>query len=1006
MSAWVTWPDTGSQWQAIKFFSPEEAWKISEHAHKFSTVNHYFGACTRDVEIVKRSNPKGTGKSDSIIYVSGFYADIDVGTNGHSAKGYAPTKEVAIEIMGEMDILPTYIVDTGGGFHGYRKLAEGIFITSEDERLAAEHYLKRFHAFIASKFAKHGFKIDNVSDLARVMRVPGSFNHKREVPELVEIIHINSKNIASLDDWEEYLPAIEDIGDSRSGARPRSDTDTLMGMVCQCDFIQYCADNAEDLPEPLWYAMIGNVSTIRPGGINLCHALSREHPGYTKSATDAKIEQANDYPPHTCEYIRTNGFDCPRQCRVKSPAGLFSKRPQQTVEPSPTPEPELDPKECFEKLSAKVFQNKDIALEGGFLREVAELKRAYPGEYESFFIRIKSLGVPVSPFKKALKAVEAKLPRSQADTTALTIPFLTQPVKVPRGYVVSQYDVKTENGAIVCTRPLIVSGIGIGLDTGCEQLEVAFKRDDGWVRIRGPRQSFMNSGMILALADQGFPVSSSSGKAIVQYLELLEAENWHCLPKFFTVEQMGWIGNKGDKGFLAGNTWINHDGEILDKVSGNAPNENSVTLSTDQPGLQALAAGMTANGSYEAWLGLVDKIKSYPIVVLSLLMSFIPPLRVILPGVENLIFHMFNATSSGKTTALALSASVWGNPARLIQSWNNTSVYIERLCAASNYLPVYLDEVKQFQKLDQLGGVIFMIGNGSGRGRGNIRGTQQVKHWQNLAISTGEFPITSFVVDGGGRARCLETRGAPFVETSPETTSLVNEVRETVTEHHGHAGVKFVRYLCQHRAIWPEITERFLAIRKRLQAEMQTGFGARLAGHLAVIEIVAELLQESLDLTFDMAPVKAKLQEVLEETLTDVPVEVRALRYIGSWAMRNEHRFVGRVTTVTGPDYAPGNGYAGVWSAGPDWETISFYPDEFEARVKHEGFENKQVLNGLRDRHWIKTSEKDRFTTQVTLPDSRPHMIVIKREAFEKVGVIEPEPSEKEQLDAMFPPEQ
>ncbi|MBW2044466.1 MAG: hypothetical protein JRI96_06210 [Deltaproteobacteria bacterium] len=94
--------------------------------------------------------------------------------------------------------------------------------------------------------------------------------------------------------------------------------------LLKCDFIRWCKEQPENVPEPLWYALISNLVSIRPGGYTLCHQFSKGHPKYNARETDAKILHALDScGPHTCEYIKKNGFRCQGNCGVKSPAALM-----------------------------------------------------------------------------------------------------------------------------------------------------------------------------------------------------------------------------------------------------------------------------------------------------------------------------------------------------------------------------------------------------------------------------------------------------------------------------------------------------------------------------------------------------------------------------------------------------------------------------------------------------------------------------------------------------------
>jgi putative DNA primase/helicase len=104
------------------------------------------------------------------------------------------------------------------------------------------------------------------------------------------------------------------------------ETDDGVKRVLSCRFVSWCKDHPEEVTEPLWYALLSNLVRLR-GGYSLSHEYSRRYPRYSRSETDHKIHQALDASnPHTCRYIGENGFECMRDCGVKSPAALAYKR--------------------------------------------------------------------------------------------------------------------------------------------------------------------------------------------------------------------------------------------------------------------------------------------------------------------------------------------------------------------------------------------------------------------------------------------------------------------------------------------------------------------------------------------------------------------------------------------------------------------------------------------------------------------------------------------------------
>jgi hypothetical protein len=95
-------------------------------------------------------------------------------------------------------------------------------------------------------------------------------------------------------------------------------------IFSKCMFIQHCRDNAADLSEPLWLAMISNVARCADGP-KIVHELSSPYPKYTYEETNAKIiHSLDDMHPQSCEYIRSIGFTgCPAGgCGVRNPASF------------------------------------------------------------------------------------------------------------------------------------------------------------------------------------------------------------------------------------------------------------------------------------------------------------------------------------------------------------------------------------------------------------------------------------------------------------------------------------------------------------------------------------------------------------------------------------------------------------------------------------------------------------------------------------------------------------
>lgn len=141
--------------------------------------NKYFRLCP-----MRRKPTAGRGKAHESILMPGFWLDIDTGFRDNG-KHYFPTIDDAWKWVD--DTLRHWywaVINSGGGLHVYFKF---------DEPEEPDHEASmRFQHWMASICP---YDIDITGDLARVLRVPGSFNESA----IVDITHMTDVRIAKSD---------------------------------------------------------------------------------------------------------------------------------------------------------------------------------------------------------------------------------------------------------------------------------------------------------------------------------------------------------------------------------------------------------------------------------------------------------------------------------------------------------------------------------------------------------------------------------------------------------------------------------------------------------------------------------------------------------------------------------------------------------------------------------------------------------------------------------------
>ncbi len=121
-------------------------------------------------------------------------------------------------------------------------------------------------------------------------------------------------------------------------------------------------------------------------------------------------------------------------------------------------------------------------------------------------------------------------------------------------------------------------------------------------------------------------------------------------------------------------------------------------------------------------------------------------------GMESGGFHYRGDSSSGKTTALKLAASVYGG-ANYLQRWRATDNALEATAAQHCDGLLILDELAQIEP-KVAGECAYMLANEQGKARANRTGTPRARQsWRLLFLSAGELGLADHMAEGMKRTR-------------------------------------------------------------------------------------------------------------------------------------------------------------------------------------------------------------------------------------------------------------
>lgn len=166
--------------------------------------------------------------------IFGVWADIDLDVPGHHKKGNLPSSiDEVLDVLAHIPA-PTICVLSGGGAHLYWLFDEAWHVT-DDNRVSVQRYLEGWNKTIAAAMQKQGWQCDSTQDLARVLRVPGTLNHKTDPAKATALIvnedgtRYNRHQLADFIDFDLLTPQPKERAPRASSAS--SDAPTSSGVL-------------------------------------------------------------------------------------------------------------------------------------------------------------------------------------------------------------------------------------------------------------------------------------------------------------------------------------------------------------------------------------------------------------------------------------------------------------------------------------------------------------------------------------------------------------------------------------------------------------------------------------------------------------------------------------------------------------------------------------------------------------------------------------------------------
>lgn len=230
----------------------------------------------------------------------------------------------------------------------------------------------------------------------------------------------------------------------------------------------------------------------------------------------------------------------------------------------------------------------------------------------------------------------------------------------------------------------------------------------------------------------------------------------------------------------------------------------------------------------------------------------------LLPNQGSFGVHIRGMSSTGKTTSLAVGASIHGPASQEIASWRATDAGLEAMAAEHHNRCLFLDEIAQ---LDPKAAAVAAYTLGNGQGRNRAKGTgraARIQTWQLTVLSSGEIALEDKIAEWSGAPAMREGQDVRFIDIPADAgkgagifdalhnfadgASLSEHLKAEVEQATGDVALSYLHHLAQDpeaaRRMLMEWRDAFIAAHLPGDAD---GIVRRVFGNLGFLAAAGEL---------------------------------------------------------------------------------------------------------------------------------------------------------------------
>lgn len=284
------------------------------------------------------------------------------------------------------------------------------------------------------------------------------------------------------------------------------------------------------------------------------------------------------------------------------------------------------------------------------------------------------------------------------------------------------------------------------------------------------------------------------------------------------------------------------------------------------------------------------------------------PLMYAKSGAQVLMTNFAGKSTTGKSTSIALIASVWGIGAvsnhvhAIAKTFSQTQNAFEASVKNNYGFPVMFDDYSNTPIQVNFGKLIYDLASGESKGRLNSKGTLKgTFSWRTFIGMSGEHSIFELTGERTGlKPRIIEFRNIPFTASKQNSINIT----KVVGKHYGFLGAEFVEKL---QTLTQEDLDRYYDESETVLANLLKGadnIGDRILTRLTLIRMTGALVRDLMGLAIDVDYVTDVLVKNELDRREDLSMEEKAMDTLIQYVTTNLPKFVKndtRTDTITTP---------------------------------------------------------------------------------------------------------